>query len=427
MRIALVVGRFPVLSEVFVLQQVTGLLALGADVQIFAGRPPPGEATHELYRAHDLASRTHYFEDPPAGTLRRASALAARAASAGRARLPLIARTLARSVARGKGASLAPVLRLMGLLSRAPFDVVHAHFGDSGRLCAALPASAAKPVTTFHGYDANVAPRIEGEGEGEGEGKDRPIYRALFSRGDAFTANSRFLRERLVTLGCPADRITILPMGVNLAEWPFSPRSLRPGQPVELLTVGRLVPAKGIGYAIRAVAELQSRGVAVRYRVVGGGEERDALAELIRELGVSGRVELLGPRPHEEVRALYATAHVFVLPSIPTPRGDAEAQGLVVAEAQAAGMPVVVTDTGGVAEGILPDVTGVVCRAADARALAGAIQRILARRDAWPSMGRAGRALVEAKFDLARQNRALFELYESLVATKSAPSRPAGA
>lgn len=414
MRIALVVGRFPVLSEVFVLQQVTGLLDLGAHVEIFSERPPPGEVTHELYRAYDLASRTHYPSEASGGALGGWIDLGRRAASAGLARVPVLSGTafrLARRSASRASLSISPMRRLYDLIERGPFDVVHAHFGDSGRLCAALPRRAAKLVTSFHGYDANVAPRLEGLG----------IYDELFSRGDAFTVNSRFLKGRLIALGCPEDRITILPMGVDLDRFTFTPRRLDPGQPVELLTVGRLVSAKGVAYAIRAVAELIARGVSVRYRVVGEGEERGALEALIRELGVADRVTLAGPKAHEEVRALYKDAHVFVLPSIRAGRGDEEAQGLVVAEAQASGLPVIVTDIGGVAEGIAPGESGLVCRAADAGSLSSAIERLIERANDWPGMGLAGRRLVEAKYSLPRLNRALLDLYQSLLARAEPP------
>lgn len=404
MRIAFVAGRFPVLSEVFILQQVTGLLELGADVEIFANRPPPGEPIHDLYRDYGLASRTHYPSEAPAGRLRRWVDLGRRAANVDRARWPALARTLFQSTSTRAGIPFLSMSRAVELLRRDRYDIVHAHFGDSGRICAALPKSEARLVTTFHGYDANVAPRLAGP----------HIYRDLFSRGDAFTVNSQFLRRRLVSLGCPDNRITILPMGVDLDKFACTPRRRRPGEPVDLLTVGRLVPAKGIAYAIRAVAELLARGVALRYRIVGDGEERVPLEALIRELGVGDRVTLEGPKPHEEVRALYHEAHVFVLPSVRTPRGDEETQGLVVQEAQAAGAPVIVTDIGGVAEGILPGESGLSCRAADTASLSGAIERILARSDDWPAMGLAGRRLVEQKYSLPSLNRALLDLYQSL-------------
>jgi colanic acid/amylovoran biosynthesis glycosyltransferase len=404
MRVAVVVFQFPVLSEVFILQQVTGLLDLGVDVEIFADRPPRGGVVHELYRAYDLASRTYYRRDIPRSSLGRWIRLGRSAMKADVTRLPAVAETLWRSTVLRATPSLVPALKLIDLFRRPPFDVVHAHFGDSGRLCAALPESTVRLITTFHGFDANVTPRLEGP----------DIYRELFSRGDAFTVNSRFLERRLVSLGCPLDRLTLLPMGVDIDKVTFTPRRLAAGAPVELLTVGRLVPAKGIAYAIRAVAELVARGVAVRYRVVGGGEDLPALNALIRELSVADHVALVGPKPHEEVRALYATAHVFVLPSTRTERGDEEAQGLVVQEAQAAGLPVIVTDIGGVAEGIVPDASGIVCRAADASALAGAIERLIARADEWPAMGLAGRTLVETKFSLPRLNRELLDLYVSV-------------
>jgi colanic acid/amylovoran biosynthesis glycosyltransferase len=411
LRVAVVVGRFPVLSETFVLHQVLGLLDLDVDVHVFAAAPPPNE-TLELGNAarHALQGRVHVRSMPGGGgparwldMLRRIAALGDRA--------PLAVRALA--TLRRRGEALSPhAATLLDLVEHGPFQVVQAHFGDSGRVCAALPGSAARLVTAFHGYDANVAPRMLGS----------RIYDGLFARGDAFTANSRFLQSKLMALGCPPERLHVLPMGVDTHTLRFEPRRApAPGERMRLLCVARLVEAKGIVFVIEAVASLVARGIDASLLVVGEGPERAALETRIAALQLADRVQLTGGLAVEQVHEAYRQAHAFVLASIRGARGDEEAQGLVVQEAQACGLPVVVSDIGGIAEGIAPGRSGLVFTAGDSEALCAALAELYARREEWGAMGAIGRRLVEDRFSRTELDRQLVSLYRDLIATGSAP------
>ena len=400
MRVAIVTGTFPQASEFFVLQHVRSLLDADIDVEVFAWPAAASAVTHRLYRG-EVARR--HFHRAPATMSRRSSArfFADKLIHAGGLR---VARHFLRQLRVQRRLVVRPTLQLAQLLSRPPFDIVHAHFGDWGKLCATLPRST-HLVTTFHGYDVNVAPRQQG----------RDIYRRLFRRGQAFTVNSQFLLERVVALGCPRDRLHHIPMGVDTRSIPFRFTPRQSGQPLRLLTVARLVPVKGLESAIRAVAALHRRGVNLRYRIIGAGPLYQQLADLVEQLQLGGIVQLHGGKPHAQVRAAYRCAHLFLLPSVATARGDEEAQGVVVQEAQASGLPVVVSDSGGIREGMLPGGSGVVFRAGDPTALAAAIQRLLNRDDEWPAMAAAGRKLVEERFDTRLLARRTIKLYRTLV------------
>ncbi|HEY6560051.1 MAG TPA: glycosyltransferase [Polyangiaceae bacterium] len=408
MRIAIVLGEFPSASEVFILQQITGLIDLGCDIHIFAGTPGQAVPSHALYEQYALRQRTTYRPatqqemrervwDSVQRRLRDLS-LAPREAW----------RTLAVSARWLTGSARSELWTLYGvdLLRAGRFDAVHAHFGDVARLC--LRACQTPPRTpllaTFHGYDANVVPRMHG----------LDIYRRLFAAGEAFTVNSEFLKQRLLGLGCPTHKIQLLPVGVDLSKFKCRVRTLGATERLRLLSVARLVPVKGLDSAIRAVAHLLDRGLNVEYRIVGDGELRAELQALITQLGVAERVHLLGAQSHEQVRELYHTSHVFVLPSVRAARGDEETQGVVVQEAQATGMPVVVSDTGGIREGIVEGVSGVSYAADDWKALAQAIGNVAEHPETWAEAARAGRALVERKYDLAALNRRLLALYRNV-------------
>ena len=113
------------------------------------------------------------------------------------------------------------------------FDIIHCHLGPVGISGAHLKELGipGRLVTTFHGYDAGLYPHEHGLG----------VYRTLFRVGDLFTANTDYTAHRMVYLGCPSNRLVVLPVGVDLSSLTFRERTLMPGEPVKLLTVARLV------------------------------------------------------------------------------------------------------------------------------------------------------------------------------------------
>lgn len=88
-----------------------------------------------------------------------------------------------------------------------------------------------KIITSFHGVDVNQYPKSRG----------RDIYNKLFRKGDLFTCNTNFTKERVEKLGCPPKKIKILPVGLRLENFEFRERHFEEGKPIRILTVGRLV------------------------------------------------------------------------------------------------------------------------------------------------------------------------------------------
>lgn len=407
LRVAFFTGYFPLPSETFVLRQVLDLLARGVDVQVFAAPPPPGAPRPQAWHDHALERRFHPRQAPtdPAGL---ALALARRVARAPRSVQGALGLASLRELGWRMRPSVPRALSQLDLIAAGRFDVVHAHFGHWGVPLAALRATQPKLriVTTFHGYDVTVAPGLHGYG----------MYRRLFQVGDRFTVNSRYLWRRLIALGCPEDRMTQLRMGVSSSEFQCTPRRRTPGEPLRLISIGRLAPMKGFEYAISAVAELVRAGHDVRYRIVGDGELKSRLEAQIAQLGLGERVTLLGALPHEAVRRELASGHLFLLPSAYAPAGQVETQGVVVQEAQASGLPVLVSQIGGVAEGMIDGETGFAFQPESPAAIVQAVEKALSRERDWPEMGRRGRQLVEELFDSQRLADDLLQIYQSISA-----------
>lgn len=188
---------------------------------------------------------------------------------------------------------------------------------------------------------------------------------------DLFLAATERARRALLLEGAPEDRIEVAPPGVDAARF-------TPGEPPAehlILSVGRLVWEKGHQDLLRALAELHARGVAARALVVGTGPEEERLRAHADDLGIAASVEWRGGVSHDRMPEVFRTASCFVLASLPTMWWE-EQFGMVLAEAAAAGLPIVAA-----ASGAIPEVlrgAGTLFRPGDWLGLAGELEALLA-------------------------------------------------
>ena len=427
LRIAMFVGRFPVVSETFIVRQITGLIDLGHEVDIYADtRAEAGAPIHPEIAKYRLLERTMFMELPPetAPFEMPVWPITGRTWPPGSARSIHNSLRVARAVPKffrclwvaprlafqvldrreygSQAASLSALLRLATLCRRpGQYDVLHAHFGPVGNSFRfARELWDAPLIVSFHGYDFSTVPRKEGA----------RVYQKLFATADAVTVNSDYTRQQVETLGCPAARLHKLPVGLDPDAFPFRERALKPGEPVRILTVARLTEIKGHAFVVRAVAKLRELRAEVHYEIAGDGPLRKELEQLVAELGLRDAVTFHGACDSGEVQRLMAQAHLFVLASVSV-EGDQEGQGLVLQEAQAAGLPVVATTHGALPEGLVPDESGFLVPERNVDALAERLDYLVRHPELWPAMGRAGRKHVETHYDIRRLNSNLVQLY----------------
>src|SRR4029079_8769023 len=231
-------------------------------------------------------------------------------------------------------------------------------------------------VVTFHGYDYCAVPREKG----------RHVYDRLFQHADLCTIHSEYGRGRLIELGCPAEKLCRLPVGIDLAQITYRARTLMPGEEVRILTVARLVPIKGISDALEAIAQLDNRGIAVRYDVVGDGPERPNLEQHIRRLDLEHIVKIHGAQDSNTVTRMLDDAHIFLLPSINLD-GDQEGTPVSLMEAQAAGLPVVASSTGGIPEVVRDGITGRLFPERNVAVLVEQLIDVIQHSERWPEIG----------------------------------------
>ena len=168
-----------------------------------------------------------------------------------------------------------------------------------------------------------------------------------------------------------------------------------------VLAVGRLVEKKGFPDLIAAVRLLVDRGYDVRLRIVGGGALRDVLRRQIIDAGLEDRATLLGPRPQEQLIALYRAATIVALPSVVTENGDRDGIPNVLVEAMRLGVPVVSTAVSGIPELVIEGETGLLVPPGDPPALAAALARLLDDTTLRGRLVAGGARHVRREFDLA--------------------------
>jgi colanic acid/amylovoran biosynthesis glycosyltransferase len=402
MKVAMIVNGFPELSEKFLVNQVTGLLDAGVELDVYAAVRPSAGKRHELAGRYGLYDTTIYAGVPRSVRVRISElpGLVAR----GFLRDPSGTLRALRWDAYSTAAKNLKTLYFARAFAGRRYDIVHCHFGPNGLIGAYLKdcGLARTLVVTFHGSDINTYPRRHGEG----------IYRTLYDRADVVTVNSTFTKTKVIANGCPESSIEVLPVGLRLEEYPETDPATR--DPCTVLTVGRLVEKKGHRYALEAFALVKRRFPEARYVLAGGGPLRQILELQAAGLGISDSVSFLGDQSDAEVAALYRSATVFVLPSVTASDGDMEGQGLVLQEAQASGLPVVSTLHNGIPDGVLDGVSGFLVPEKDGTALADRIIALLDDSGLRARMGTAGRSFVSGKYDTPALTERILKIYERI-------------
>jgi glycosyltransferase involved in cell wall biosynthesis len=331
--------------------------------------------------------------------------------------------TLIESMRREPGpGDLEALRRLVAIIRRDRPQIVHTHAakaGTLGRIAALLARPRNRPllVHTYHGHSLTgyFSPRTAG------------VYRTiecwLAQRTDALVAVSPEVRDDLVRLGvAPADQFTVIPLGLDLAR--FADDSQRAERrsalrsqwgldaDAEVVTlVARLAPIKRVDRFLAVARQLAARPNA-RFVIVGDGELRAALGGSSDAGSLGERVIWAGFR--RDMPDVYFASDVVMLTS------DNEGTPVSLIEAQAAAVPVVSTDVGGVRSAVLDGRTGLIMPADDSDRLARAVSGLLDDRERAALLGRAGRRYALSAYGVERLVDDLDQLYRSLLARNTA-------
>ena len=246
-------------------------------------------------------------------------------------------------------------------IAKSKPDIIHFHFAGTAIQWAWTAEELQVPFTfSLRGSDVQVAPyTIDGY---------TAQLQYIGSRAAGIHAVCESLKNQFCTLtSIHPDKIQVIRTAIS-PDWATIERKPEPGN---LLSVGRLHWRKGFPDLLLAAHILLKEGVDFKLHIIGEGPERPLLEFMIRDLGLQERVYLEGKKSHNELRAYFAKAQVFVLSSLQEGFPNA------LAEAMMAGVPVVATDCGGVREVIENGVNNRLCKTGDYESISRAMNDVL--------------------------------------------------
>jgi glycosyltransferase involved in cell wall biosynthesis len=390
------------------------LALLGHDVIVFATGDTDRDARVD---GRDLSSGAVRVLAPRASRLGRARFVVASVVLAA-VRHPLRLRRLVRASRRNSRSrrQFCDTLYLSAPLIAQSADIVHFAWIDLAKVCIdLLPLLDSPVVVSCTGSDLLVNPL-------SGLKYHEPI-RAVFDQAGLVRCFSDDLLEHALEFGLDPGKVIVSHWGVDTTF--FCPDPARTGDdastatdartgPLRVVGVGHLHWVKGYEYAIQAVKRVREAGVEISYEILG----RDAGAlqsvrTTVRDLGLEEQVIVRGACSRTEVLAALRAADVFMLASLSEGRCTAKL------EAMAVGVPVVVTDVGGMAEGLTDGVDAIVVPSRDPAALETALLDLARDPVRRRKIGEAGRKRVCADSDAEQSARLMVEQYQRLLSERA--------
>lgn len=360
LNILFIVEYFPSLSQIYILNMITGLIDQGHNVSIFSFRKNNNDVNiHPYIAKYDLLNAVTYEKFPQ---------------------------------------------------SLPDCDIVFCQFGGLGKVIVEMPQLSEwleqrKIVVCLRGFD--VMGYVS---------NPYHINEYLFKKIDLFLPVCDYFRKRFIALGCPSEKAIVHHSAINCSQFFFKVRKKPKKGSINIVCVGRLVRKKGIPYAIKAIAQIVKKYKNVRLRIIGDGPERDNLELLIQKLKLTKKqVKLCGWKNHEDVVTILNKSHIFLLPSITPSNGNEEGIANALKEAMAMGLISIATWHAGTPELIDHEVSGFLVPEKNSAAIADVIEYVIKHPERWDSIGLVARKKIEDEFEVKKCAQELEKIFYRLL------------
>lgn len=289
---------------------------------------------------------------------------------------------------------------LINSLKAESVDVILVEYGPTA--CATLNVAQylkIPMIVHFHGYDASMYAIIAKYGA---------QYKKVFAYSSFVIAVSNKMKDALILLGCPEEKIVIAVYGPDPVFFNVNP--LYSSQ--QFVAVGRFVEKKAPQLTIAAFKKVVAEYPAAQLVMVGDGALLEVCKQEVGTLGLQGNVVFKGVQTAEEIQRLFRKSLAFVQHSIIATDGDAEGTPVAILEAQAAALPVISTDHAGIADVVVHSITGLLVAENDVSGMANNMIALLREDGLAAQLGRQGRMRIREYYQL-EQN---LSVLESLIA-----------
>ncbi len=302
---------------------------------------------------------------------------------------------------------------LLAIVNGEHASLLHIYFGQIAvHLLPLIRAWPQPTVVSFHGADVMVD-------------MDKPAHREATRRMlevvRLVLVRSRSLRDAVIRVGCPENKIRIQLTGIPVDEIPCRVRDWPRDGGWRFVQACRLIEKKGLSTSLRAFAEFAASYPQSRFTIAGEGPLLNQLQALARDLGVEEKISLTGFISQKELHDLFYSSHIFLHPSETGADGNQEGVPNSMLEAMASGLPVFATIHGGIPEAVENGVSGILVREKDHAALGDKLLEFAATPERLAELGRRGAERVAGKFDQHAQVKKLEDYYLEALALPASP------
>ena len=303
------------------------------------------------------------------------------------------------------------LIQLKKSFKQNKIDVVLAEYGVTA--AQSLPAiiDAGLPlVVHFHGYDAyenDLLARFETN------------YNSLFSYAAQVIAVSNAMKKQLVSIGCPEDKIKVIPCGPRQDFFELKPTFKN----FQFFAAGRFVPKKAPYYTILAFKKVIESEPKAILKMAADGPYLEACKSIVKDSGLQDSVIFLGPISHKKLKKEMEDSFAFVQHSVTALNGDSEGTPVAVMEAGAAGIPVIATRHAGINDVVIQDKTGLLVNEHDMYGMAEAMISLIKDPKKAKQMGDKARSLMADKFALDKNIKHIDKAIDYAIESKGKPSK----
>jgi colanic acid/amylovoran biosynthesis glycosyltransferase len=405
-----VVGSFPAISNPFILNQITGLIDLGHDVSIFSLKVNDQQCEHSEVAGYNLHDKLYVPKQLGASTLSRIKYVAGGGTSLLLKRPEILLKAIRMLLSGSPPLSFRffHQLNTAANFPRNDFDIIHAQFGHLGNMAMLLRGFGVlqgKLVTQFRGFDVSLAINSEG----------KHYYDALFQSGELFLPVCDYIRRKVIALGAPEEKTCVQYSGVELDKFEYRKRNFHKRGPLKIGSIGRLSEKKGYEYVIRALSILKIEGFDFSYEIVGDGELKSDISEMIKSYGLNRKVTLLGSRNHDFIANFLHDVDIFISHNVTAESGDQEGIPNTLKEAMLSGAPVFSTYHAGIPEIISDEVSGFLTEEKNIRQLVDKLKKFAFPLRNLESITLNAREIIVTMFDNDQLNVDLVHRYYSIL------------